>query len=352
MSDANLNFVLFWISHVISVIQIIFGTFGNFFNIIIFTRRTLRSNPCSTYFLAASVSNLFEIYTVILFNYFGINWNWFPSNTNDAWCRISHFLIYSFVPLVLWFIVLVSFDRFLTSSLNANTRKISTLSLARKMTVSTMILSFVMFGHLAFLVKSIKVDNDSYCTVRSSTYTIFYNVMFVIVGNVLPVVLMAFFAILTVLNMGKVRSRVTPKVNNMPNQRLRSRDHQFMRMLLFQVLTTILISIPFCCVSMYNTFARILLEQQLSPSETEIINFTANFLGILYYTNSVTGFYVYTLTGHKFRVEFKVCIKHGLSVISTVICLPLKTQQFISKHQRGNHVRPVQQRPAVITTTV
>ncbi|UJR18152.1 hypothetical protein I4U23_005052 [Adineta vaga] len=355
--------IIFWISQIILVLQIIFGTFGNIFNIIIFTRRTLRDNPCSMYFLSASIINLLEIYIVILFYYFSISWNWMPANTNIVWCIISNFLTYPIIALVLWFIVLCSFDRFLTSSRNANTRRISSLLLARKMILSTTLFFFLLFGHLSIVLRPITIENKTYCTVLSDSYIIFYNILFVTIGNVLPIILMTIFGFLTILNVRKTRNNVAPQGNIIRNERMRSKDHQFIRMVLFQVLITVIISIPFCCVSMYNTFARVLVRQELSSTGTAIINFTADFLAMFYFTNSLIGFYIYTLTGHKFRVEFKRCIKYGLNIILSenclMRCLSLKIERtlfnnpFRNTYRRGNNVCPIQQQqPMIITTPV
>ena len=317
------------------------------------------------YFLASSISNFFEIYVVIFLGYLSVNWNWNPANTNTVWCRISESLTYPVISLVLWFLVLPSFDRFLTSSRNAGTRKLSSLPLARKMIVFTTVFFFVIFGHILVVVRPVEIGSATYCAVLSSAYIIFYNILFVMVGNVLPIISMATFGILTVLNVRKVRSRVAPQAANARNEWMRSNDRQFIRMLLFQILITVLISIPFCCVSMYNTFARVLLQQQLSASGIAIINFTANLLATLYLTNPVIGFYIYTLTGPKFRAEFKRCTRYGLKIILTVSCLmqclPLRTQQALlhdnqpmNAHRRGNNVRPIQQQqqPVVKTTAV
>ncbi|CAF1452021.1 unnamed protein product [Adineta ricciae] len=354
--DEHLNQILFWIGHFILIIQMVFGTFGNLLNIIIFTRRALRNNSCSMYFLIVSISNLLEIYIVTLFNHISTSWNWIPANTNIVWCKINGFLTYPLIALGLWFIVLCSFDRYLTSSHNANIRKKSTLSLAKKMTFSTMLFFFIIFGHLGIIIRPFTIDDETYCTVLSSTYIIFYNILFVIVGNVLPIILMAIFGILTVLNIRKIHINVVPlQINNITSKRIHSKDQQLIRMLLFQVLITVLISIPYCCINMYQTFAQLLLRQHFSSSESAIIYFIDNLLAMIHLTNSVIGFYIYTLTGHKFREELKRCFQYGLKIIFTACYLPLKIQQalFSNKHQRRNHIHPIeQQQPVVLTTAV
>jgi hypothetical protein len=98
---------------------------------------------------------------------------------------------------------------------------------------------------------------------------------------------------------------------------------------------------------MYNTFGRILLQQKLSSTETAIVNFMADVLATLYLTNPVIGFYIYTLTGPKFRAEFKRCTRYGLKIILTLIC----ENPVMNAHRRENNVRPIQQQQPVVMTT-
>ena len=360
--SVTLNLITFWINQIVPIIQISFGTFGNLSNIIVFTRGSLRSNPCSMYFLFTSIINLFEIYVVILLDYLSVSWNWNPADTSTIWCIISEYLRYPLLSLVVWFIVLSSCDRFLMSSRDAGTRKLSNLSLARKLIGFTILFFFLIFVHVLVFFRPVKIGTVTLCTVLSSPYIIFMNIVFVMVCNVLPIISMAIFGVLTALNVRKIRSRVAPLTGNARNERMRSNDRQLIRMLLFQVLITVLISIPFCCVSMYNTFARVLLGEQLSVTGTVIINFTANLLAKLYVTNSVIGFYIYTLSGPKFRFEFKRCTRYGLKItfIKTGLmgCLPLRIQQALldddnqpmDPHRRGNNLRTIhqQQQPIVV----
>jgi hypothetical protein len=98
---ANLNSATFWINRISPIITIILGTFGNFFNIIIFTRRPLRTNPCSMYFLAGSIVNCGVMYVALLTRYLATSWNIDPTTTNMIWCKIRYFLIYPFLNLAL-----------------------------------------------------------------------------------------------------------------------------------------------------------------------------------------------------------------------------------------------------------
>ncbi|UJR12272.1 hypothetical protein I4U23_016449 [Adineta vaga] len=58
--------------------------------------------------------------------------------------------------------------------------------------------------------------------------------------------------------------------------------------------------------------ALIILKYTLSASERVIFIFAFDLSRILHYTNPVLGFYLFTLSGPKFRVEMKRCAQYGL----------------------------------------
>jgi len=175
---------------------------------------------------------------------------------------------------------------------------------------------------------------------------------------------MSIFGVLVIRNVHKMHNRVVPQAADARNERMRSNDRQLMRMLLFQVLITTVISVPYCAVTMYSTFAITLLKTPLSTLGRAIFSFISNVFSKLYYTNAVTGFYIYTLAGPKFRGEFKRCNQYALKIVLTTTglmqCLPLRAQQALRGENqvaannetmtvvRGrNTVHPVQQQQAM-----
>jgi hypothetical protein len=87
---------------------------------------------------------------------------------------------------------------------------------------------------------------------------------------------------------------------------------------------------------------------------------------MLYYINPVLGFYIYTLSGPKFRIEIKKCLLYGLKFILTAIglgrYLPLTIQRvllnenyinnnILTQIRRGNTVHPNQHLRQINTTS-
>ncbi|CAF2823732.1 unnamed protein product [Rotaria sp. Silwood2] len=329
----NLNIATFWINRIIPVISIVFGTFGNLFNIIIFTRRSLCNNPCSMYFLAGSIANFFVMYVALLTRYLATSWNLDPAATNMIWCKIRYFLIYPPLCLVLWFVVLASIDRFFLSSHNVRLRQLSSLSRARKTIIITTVFMFLINIHVFVFARSVIINGIPNCTILPNEYVVFFNFFVRIVSCILPLTLMCIFGILTIINVRMVGNRVISQDNNMRNERLRSNDRQLIIMLLLQVLIIFIFVAPWTLINMHNSIALTILNQKFSASQQAIYDFLFNLFRMLYYINPSIGFYIYTLSGPRFRIELKHCIKCGLKFTLTAMgllqCLSLRIQRTL-----------------------
>ncbi len=181
----NLNSVASWMNLCIPPFLIAFGTFGNVLNLIIFTRRTLRTNPCSMYFLAGSINNLFATYVVILSRYLSVSWNLDISTRNNIFCKLRLLFIYASLNLVLWFTILASVDRFFSSSKSVRLRQLSSLPMARKNIVLSTILMYLIYVHVLIFGRSGSASSPS-CSFYSVTYNIFFNFFFLLLPIFYP----------------------------------------------------------------------------------------------------------------------------------------------------------------------
>ncbi|UJR20484.1 hypothetical protein I4U23_023612 [Adineta vaga] len=331
---AILDCIAFWINRLSPIITIIFGTFGNFCNIIIFTRPALRTNPCSLYFLAGSLANLLVIYVALLTRYLATSWAYDPSATSMIWCKTRHILVYPSLSLVLWFIVLASIDRYLSSSRNIRFRQLSTVSVAWKIILITTLLTFLSNIHVLVFARAEPINGISTCTILPNEYLIFFNIFVPIVSCILPIILMGTFGILTILNVRLIRKRIIPQENNRRNERLRSNDRQLVIMLLCQVLITTIIVAPWALINMFSAIGVTILKYTFSTMNQAIYNFAFNVSRMLYYMNPAVSFYIYTLSGPKFRLEIKQFILYGFKIILTATCimrcLPMRLQQGLN----------------------
>jgi hypothetical protein len=297
----------------ILIIQIILGTFGNIMNILIFTRRTLRTNPCSLYFLASSINNIFVLYVPVLTRLLSAGWSIDPTNTNNALCKLRIFVVYTSLTLIQWYVALASIDRYLSSCQSASRRQMSSVPIAKKAIGLTTI--FIGIAHFHTLVwwTVDYIGPKTYCNIFEFAYEIAFQVFFLAVTCIIPPVIMAIFGALTVFNVQKLRSHVTPQNNDERNDRLRSKDRQLVIMLLIQVFVTIFCTLPFSVGNIVLLFTEYVIT--LSDVDNAIFTFYLTLSRILLYFNPVVGFFIYTLSGRAFRTEIKAMYIEAMKFI-------------------------------------
>ena len=195
------------LNRIVPIFQLIFGTFGNVLNILIFTRRSLRTNPCSFYFLISSINNLFVLYVALLTRLLSSGWKIDPSNTNLALCKLRIFFVYSSLCLIQWCMVLASIDRFFCSCHSINYRHLSNLSFARRLTLAVIVV--VALGHIHTLVwwSVDYIGADLYCNIFIDQYEIAFQVFFLIFSCLLPPILMMVFGLATIFNIRRIHQQ-------------------------------------------------------------------------------------------------------------------------------------------------
>lgn len=295
------------LNRIVPIFQLIFGTFGNVLNILIFTRRSLRTNPCSFYFLISSINNLFVLYVALLTRLLSSGWKIDPSNTNLALCKLRIFFVYSSLCLIQWCMVLASIDRFFCSCHSINYRHLSNLSFARRLTLAVIVV--VALGHIHTLVwwSVDYIGADLYCNIFIDQYEIAFQVFFLIFSCLLPPILMMVFGLATIFNIRRIHQQIAPQTNDVLSERFRSKDRQLITMLLIQVLITIFCTAPFSAANLFDMIVRQNSTIVYSPT---LKTFFDNICRIILYFNPMIGFYIYTLSSRAFRLEMKTLMKH------------------------------------------
>ncbi len=155
-------------------ILITLGTISCVLNIMVFTKKILRKNPCSIYFVALNISNILLIYQSLLFSILQAGYNIQPTAYNLPLCRFYIYTIILFDILGPFYLILASADRVLITSSNALTRRRSTQRLAYICIISGTI--FWMLIHIHGLVFGSIVEvppNYVFCYFQSGAYLAF-----------------------------------------------------------------------------------------------------------------------------------------------------------------------------------
>ena len=146
-----LNQVSLRMNQILPPIFLIGGTFGNICNILIFSKRSQRTNPVSVYFLSGATANILFLYFGGLLRYlqdlFSIN----IINDITIVCKIRSFLLYLSLSLSNWYILLATIDRYMISSRDNNRRQLSSMKNALLSIIITTIVGVLSYVHILIL---------------------------------------------------------------------------------------------------------------------------------------------------------------------------------------------------------
>jgi hypothetical protein len=283
-----LNFVTRELNYYIPMIFLILGTIGNTLNILVFTRPLHRTNPCSLYFISGSIINFFSLYIGLITPFLGL-YNLDPTQRITSLCKIRFYLRYSTITLSTWFILLACFDRFLSSSMNANIRLWSSIRIAKRVIILATLICFIFPYTQVFYCYA--VNSKNVCTYQVNTCELVNDTILLICNSGLPPVLMVLLSILTIRNVKSLNSSAAN------GQR---RDIQLIKILFVQVFILVLFAIPVATQKIYTICTSSMVKSALTTAIASLASQIS--IEISYISNSTT-FYIYTLTSKKYRQE-------------------------------------------------
>ncbi|CAF4160221.1 unnamed protein product, partial [Adineta steineri] len=147
-------------------IIIILGVVSNLLNIILLTRRTLINHSCSLYFIALAITNLFYSSFLLICNLLADGYDLDPAKYLTIFCKILSYLLNFCPTLSVYFIVLATIDRYCASSINAQTRNLSNIRIAR-WTIGILIFILAVFFIGALIAFDISYNEEFSCIIRS-----------------------------------------------------------------------------------------------------------------------------------------------------------------------------------------
>ncbi|CAF3703529.1 unnamed protein product, partial [Rotaria sordida] len=127
---AALNNASTQLNRYFGIFIIIFGIVGNTINTCVLSQRPLRSNPCAWLFLTSSIANGIGILSGLTSRPLS-TWSLDLTNTNQFLCKLRAFLLFNAITIGSWLIMLATVDRWLSSNIDANKRRRSTLKNAQ-----------------------------------------------------------------------------------------------------------------------------------------------------------------------------------------------------------------------------
>ena len=305
----------------IGISFIVIGTIGGLLNILLFTRRHMWSlSPCIPYMFAATVANMFNLYTcVVLRVLYGFKFTFMLYLS--APCKFQYYSAYTLVCISSWLMAACCVDRFFASSRNADIRSYSSMRIAYRIIFSIIVIIIFVASEVFFCIDANQVNTPGPCYTTSRTCVIidqFYVFIFQLIG---PPMCMIIFSIGTYIHIRqgrKVRStdahiktiEASHVAGMIGNEHTRGKNRAVLRMLIGQILVYFLCTIPLTAFRLYAVMPITIIK---SNERVVIENIIFNVTIFVQFGDKTFAFFIYTITSAYFRQQLTKLFKrrHG-----------------------------------------
>lgn len=275
------------------------GFIGNCLNIVMFlSQKLFPPSPCQLYLLTASISSLIAIvFPLSLRILIGLQYD--LTKTNLFLCKsrqyLGHVSILTSLTCVSW----ATIDRYLISCREVRFRQMSKMLTARLLCVSTVVF-WCLHGLPIVIMVNIypTATNQTVCTNRSIIYGYYLNYFIILIlYNILPLSVFVVFGLLTWQHLRKIRRRrIQPIQQRSPVNR--RQEYQLTRMLLLQIFSISISTIPYTMNSLYNAITNQIPKDSLRVAQENLSTTVTNFL---FYLNFAASFYIYLSSSKSLR---------------------------------------------------
>jgi hypothetical protein len=229
----------------IQPLQLFLGITTNILNIRVLSSRTLRSSPCTHYFLAYAIFCI--IYTSLVCpTQFVRGLHIDPANGRVG-CKMHSYALFVFPFLVNLMLILASFDRYCSSSPSRRFHSKCTIQTAR-INIIVATLSGVIYMSPMLVIYSWDESHNK-CLPKTNIVIYIYTFSQVFLYYILTPVLMFIFGVRTIINIRQQSTRAVPLTTC---KRGRRSEGQLARMLLLQVGVHLILVLPFGIIYMMN----------------------------------------------------------------------------------------------------
>ena len=299
MSIATLNVVQTQINTYGYIVPLIFGSIGNVFVLILFSRQ--RRNACSIYITGSTVANLLFLVTSYPLKLLFVTSNNNGSITTLLLCKFSSYIPAALGQAAKTILIFACIDRYLIINERAALRALSTPKRAKYLVLFAYIFWAIATSHQAIFIIP---DNGQYRRVGLyATIFTFYSILFI---GLIPSIILSIFACLTYRNLKRLRNRVQPINPNTGHatQIVQRRDRDLLILVIAEVVVYI-ISTALFPISLLETMISGYVMPTKSPYHARAEIFAFNFSLFLLYIYSAAPFYIYMISSASLRRDFQ-----------------------------------------------
>lgn len=269
-------------------LQFVLTIVANGLNICILRSSTLRSSPCTYYFLAYAWLNIIYASMICPTQFlrgFGIDWA-----DGRVGCKLHYYVLFMIPHQANFMLLLATFDRYFSSSKSRHLHLRSSLRLAK---ISVLIGSIIPMLYMApmMIIYSYNPIGKK-CLPESNTLILMYTCGQLIIFYVLIPSIMFIMGILTIRN---IRRPLSHRILVVGSWRNRRTEGELTRMLILQFTVHLILILPFGIIYGLNFF--------MPSTRTPMIK-AIRFVSVLWQQcDYFVSFFLYVLSGNIYRRE-------------------------------------------------
>ena len=244
-------------------IMMLIGSVGCFINLLVFSQKTLRKNPCAIYFIAFNISNFLFICSLLLHLTLSLGYRIDPSLQIMDICRLRVYTAVLFNTLSPFYLLLASIDRTLVTSPNVRTRQRSTQRLAF-ICISVGLIFWSLFHSHVLIFSTVLQLSPTYsvCYFPRNDYRIFVG-YYLLMKEIIALLLMILCGLWSIKNVQRIRrvdvggdpSMIRADAKTFANT-TSGKDRQMILMLLLDIIIYILFSFSYAIMLVYQQMTR------------------------------------------------------------------------------------------------
>lgn len=306
-----------WLWRTVPILQLIFGSLGNILNIIILTRRRLRSYSTTVYLICLAGADIGALWSSILSNAalhgFGHNL-WLVSTFS---CKVLYWINHAMAVFSVWLLVLLTIERMMLTRCPVFSRS----TLTRRTSLITSLICFILIAsvcaHYPFgyelKIRTVDFDNHTQfvtnCAPVSVAFETFYNktwpVIILIGFNLIPMMLIVVSNAVIIVTIVAQRKRL---VTVHPTGQLT--QYRSYRKLKSSSKMVCLISAFFILTTLPYTINRAVRSTRSPVNDKEQAKrfLLDTCMSLLLYCNFTFNFLLYFVSGTIFYQEFQTLL--------------------------------------------
>ncbi|XP_062571917.1 growth hormone secretagogue receptor type 1-like [Saccostrea cucullata] len=286
------------IRYVLPII-IFVGTFGNVMSFVILVQREMRQTSTFFYLATLAVADTGVLYLSAFKTWFRVLTGYELLHQSDAACKILIFLTHFFVHFSAWLIVAITVERFLAVWFPLRATTMCSLARAKFATAMIAMIFILINSHIFWTAELYSLPSGQ---VRCMSYAyqnlvcVVFPWIYLVLYSFLPVLVLLLFNTLIIVNLVKTKSLFQAMTKT--DQQMRY-DHQKLAICL------LVISFTWIFTTLPRPLYQLLMKTPTSTEKQAEALFVRTLSFILMYINHAVNFFIYGITGQRFRMELK-----------------------------------------------